>query len=929
MSDNVASIQTGAHIMSEKKMDWKDTLNLPRTDFPMKAQLSQKEPETLKKWQAAGIYEKILEKRSSQEPYVLHDGPPYANGNIHLGTAMNKILKDFVVKSKSMEGFYSPYVPGWDCHGLPIEHKVDQKLGSRKKEMSQLEVREECRRYAEKFLDLQRADFKRLGIFGTWDRPYTTLDPSYEATVIRFFNSFVRKGNVYRKKRPVYWCLSCRTALAEAEVEYHDHASPSITVKFPLSELPPFLQSYAGRPVSVLIWTTTPWTIPANLAIALHADFDYSLFEMNGELFIAATALLPAIAALNGDPYRKLLEFKGRELDGFKARHPLFDRDSLLINTDYVLLDQGTGCVHTAPGHGEDDYHAGVAHGLDIYSPVGPDGRFDETAGPYQGLPVFQANERIVEDLRRNGGLLHFGSISHSYPHCWRCKKPVIYRATAQWFIAMDRADLRSKALEAIHGVKWLPPWGEERISSMIENRPDWCISRQRDWGVPLPAFFCRGCGEPLLDPAAIENVEKAFAAEGSNSWYRKDAPDFIPAGTACAHCGAKEFEKGKDILDVWFESGSSHGILSDRDGHRWPADMYFEGGDQYRGWFHSSLLVGISALGASPYRAVITHGWVLDSEGKTMHKSLGNAIAPQDIIQERGAEILRLWSAMVNYQEDVRLGEEMLQRLSESYRKIRNTWRFMLGVLDGFSPAAAPSFSESDRYILQRLQEVKARVLQAYQDFEYHAIFHAMFNFFTVDLSAFYLNFQKDNLYCNRADAPERRASQQAVFILLRETLLLMAPILSFTCEEAWGFLPDYPGKEPFIHMERFPRVDEKLLHGVDGKRWERIMALRDRILKEIETARAGKRIGDSLEAAVEVTATEEDEALLRDDNELFRSILVIASLKVLPGRKEKITVSKAGGRKCPRCWNWVAETPADPVHAELCLRCAAAVKE
>ena len=916
--------------MSEIKMDWKDTLNLPRTDFPMKAQLSQKEPETLKKWQAAGIYEKILANRARQETYILHDGPPYANGNIHLGTALNKILKDFVVKGKSMEGFYSPYVPGWDCHGLPIEHKVDQKLGSRKKDMSQLQVREECRQYAEKFLDLQRADFKRLGIFGDWDRPYTTLDPSYEATVIRFFSSFVRKGNVYRKKRPVYWCLSCRTALAEAEVEYHDHASPSITVKFPLRELPPFLKAYAGRPVSVLIWTTTPWTIPANLAIALHPDFDYALFEMKGELYVAASALLPAIAALNNDTFGKLLEFKGRELDGFKARHPLFDRDALLINTDYVLLDQGTGCVHTAPGHGEDGYHAGVAHGLNIYSPVGPDGRFDETVGPYQGLQVFQANERIVEDLRRNGCLLHASSITHSYPHCWRCKKPVIYRATAQWFIAMDQAGLRADALAAIRGVKWLPPWGEERIASMIENRPDWCISRQRDWGVPLPAFFCKSCGEPRLDPEAIDNVEKTFAAEGSNSWYAKEASAFIPAGTACAHCRGVEFEKGKDILDVWFESGSSHGILQSRAGHRWPADMYLEGGDQYRGWFHSSLLVGVSALGGSPYRAVITHGWVLDAEGKTMHKSLGNAIEPQDIIKDRGAEILRLWAAMVNYQEDVRLSEEMLLRLSESYRKIRNTWRFMLGVLDGFSPCApdaAPRFSETDLYILQRLQEIKARVLQAYRDFEYHAIFHAMFNFFTGDLSAFYLNFQKDNLYCNLAADPHRRASQQTIFILLRETLLLMAPILSFTCEEAWSFLPDHPGKAAFIHLERFPQVDEKYRRAVDAARWEKIIGLRDRILKEIETARAAKRIGDSLEAEVEISAGADDEKLLRENGELFKSILVIAALNVRAGKEEKITVTKAAGRKCPRCWNRVAETPVDPVNPELCPRCAAVV--
>ena len=913
----------------QKKIDWKNTLNLPRTDFPMKAQLNQKEPQILNQWQEDGIYELILKKRAGRPLYILHDGPPYANGNIHLGTGMNKILKDIVVKSKSMAGFQAPYVPGWDCHGLPIEHKVDQLLGERKQRMSVVQVRQECRRYAEKFIDLHRTDFKRLGVFGDWQHPYTTLDHDYEAGVIRFFNSFVRNGSVYRKKRPVYWCSSCQTALAEAEVEYHNHTSPSITVKFQLRELPSSLKKFSDQPVFALIWTTTPWTIPANLAIAAHPEYDYALFEIGGQRYIAASRLVPVIADLVKSGYRKLAEFKGRELAGLQATHPLYDRPSLLINTDYVLLDQGTGLVHTAPGHGEEDYQAGVVHGLDIYSPVGPDGRFDETTGPYAGHFIFDANDEIVRDLRQKQRLLHVDSLEHSYPHCWRCKNPVIFRATEQWFIAVDNAGLRAKALAAIRQVKWIPSWGEERITTMIANRPDWCISRQRDWGVPLPVFFCRSCSRALLDAAVIDQVERVFAAHGSDSWYEKEAGEFLPAKTICPHCGGKDFDKGMDILDVWFESGSSHGILERTAGHQWPADLYLEGGDQFRGWFHSSLLVGLSARGASPYRAVITHGWTLDAEGRAMSKSLGNTIEPADVAREQGAEILRLWVAMVNYQEDVWFGDEMVARITESYRKIRNTWRFMLGVLADFDPqrdaVASEQFQELDRFILLRLQQVKERVLTAYQDFEFHAISHAIFNFFTVDLSAFYLNIQKDNLYCNATGSLSRRAAQTAVFTLLVETLQLMAPILSYTCEEAWGFVPSFPGKESSVHLQLFPSVDPQFSAAVDIKKWDSLRLVRDRTLKEIEEARGQKKIGDSLEAEVEIEADGEELALLEKNRPLLKEMLVVAALTVRPGRQGgRIRITKSQAKKCPRCWNRFAEDTSANTHSDLCPRCS-----
>jgi isoleucyl-tRNA synthetase len=911
----------------EQKVNWKNTLNLPKTSFPMKARLNQREPELLKKWQEMNIYQAILEKRKNRPIYILHDGPPYANGHIHLGHALNKILKDFIVKTKSMEGFLAPYVPGWDCHGLPIEHKVDQQMGAKKKDMDVIQIRQRCRDYAEKFLEIQRDEFIRLGVFGDWAHPYKTIDPAYESSVMEFFKSFVKNGSVYRQKKPVFWCHSCKTALAEAEVEYQNRHSPSIYVKFLLKERPGFLEEYRDREIFVLIWTTTPWTIPANLAIAVHPDYDYSLFETNGELYITASRLMPLIADLLDAEYQKLAEFKGSRLKGLHTQHPLYDRDSLLINTDYVALDQGTGCVHTAPGHGEEDYWAGVEHGLDIYSPVDPLGQFDATTGKYEGRHVFDANPEIVEDLKAKERLTYADKIEHSYPHCWRCKKPVIYRATAQWFIAMDSAELREKSRAAIKEARWLPEWGEERIVHMVENRPDWCISRQRDWGVPIPVFYCKGCEEPVLTVEAVQKVEEQFNRHGSDSWYRLDVGDFIPEGLTCPHCGKDRFDKGLDILDVWFESGSSFGILEKLPQHRFPADMYIEGGDQYRGWFQSSLLVGISARDISPYREVITHGWALDHEGRAMSKSLGNVIEPQSIIGDKGAEILRLWVAMVNYREDIRLGDEILSRVSESYRKIRNTWRFMLGVLADFDPQkhtlADKKLREVDLYILARLQQVKQKVLQAYQNYDYHVIYHTFSNFFISDLSSFYLNFSKDNLYCNGTDSVFRRAGQTTVFKLLKETLLLMAPILSFTSEEAWEHLPPFEGQERSIHLHTFPASEDHYFDLIDADKWDTLLKLRDNILKEIEEARSSKVIGDSLEADILLEVGDDSFPLIEANLDILKEILVVSDIQLKKADRETILISKSGGTKCPRCWNWFEEDTSANAYPELCPRC------
>jgi isoleucyl-tRNA synthetase len=943
--------------MDSHNVDLKQTLNLPRTAFSMKANLAQAEPKLLDRWGAEDIYAQIRAARAGRPTYNLHDGPPYANGRIHMGTAFNKILKDFIVKSKTMAGFDAPYVPGWDCHGLPIEAKVDSELGARKAAMTTAEIRAECRKYAEKYVDLQRTDFKRLGVFGRWDDPYLTMSAQYQSVIAGAFVEFLDRGYVYKGLKPVHWCMRDRTALAEAEVEYSNHSSPSIWVRFALTSDPARIDpALAGRRnVYGLIWTTTPWTIPANMAIAFHPKYEYAAVAVAGQalppaepVYIVATELLNITAQKCGwANYEMLARFPGSRLEGTVFHHPFLERDSLGILADHVTLEQGTGAVHTAPGHGQEDYVVGRQYGIETYCPVDAAGRFYHAEGASGRLPdeligktVWEANPIVIEILRAHHALLASEKVDHSYPHCWRCHKPTIFRATEQWFIGMDRNDFRQRALQAIRQVRWMPEWGQERISNMIAVRPDWCISRQRVWGVPIVVFYCDGCREPIIDRKILDGIVQLFAEHTADIWYQRTAAELLPPGVACAKCGGTEFSKESDILDVWFDSGSSHlAVLTPANHLTWPADLYMEGGDQYRGWFHSSLLVGVGLKGGSPYRACALNGWVLDGEGRAMHKSLGNSIEPEEIIKHHGADLIRLWSASVEFHEDVRASETILTRLQEAYRKLRNTLRYLLGNLAGFDPRAdtvpVGEMQELDQWILIRAEALVANCRAWYEEFAFHKVYRALYDFATVDLSALYFDVLKDRLYTAATKSQARRSAQTALYRLEYALVRLVAPILTFTAEEVWTHM----GQPGSVHLELFPEAAELTeglsdAHRKRAANWDRLMKVREDVLKSLEEARQAKFIGAPLEARVRLTAGSDLYPLLQEYAAELPGLFIVSQVEVgqasgLSSGLSSVQIERADGVKCERCWKYTTDTGADARFPTICGACADALKE
>ncbi len=929
--------------------DYKNTLNLPKTSFPMKANLNQKEPETLKYWDSINAYNEMINASGSAGEFVLHDGPPYANGNIHLGTALNKILKDIIIKSKNMQGYKSQYVPGWDCHGLPIEHKIELQLGEKKKTVPAHVVRKLCREYAQKYLNIQRKEFIRLGVLGTWEKPYMSMDPLYEAATSKELANFVESGSLVRSKKPIYWCASCRTALAEAEVEYADHTSSSVYVSFPFNDakLKNIFEKAEPENAFIIIWTTTPWTLPNNMAVALHPEIEYVLASHNGKQYVLALELLEQSAKIFGwENYEILGTAKGSALENLEARHPFYDRKSPIVLGDHVTLEAGVGCVHTAPGHGREDYEVGLKYGLEVYSPLNDEARYYETVEFFKGMSVFEANPKVIEKLEEVGNLLYKSKLSHSYPHCWRCHEPVIFRATTQWFISMEKNDLRNKAMDAIRNkVKWIPSWGEDRIFNMIENRPDWCISRQRLWGVPILALLCEDCGEAWNDPKWMRDISERFAKHptGCDYWYETELEEIVPDYAVCK-CGAKKWKKETDILDVWFDSGTSFAaVVEQREELSYPADLYLEGSDQHRGWFHSSLLASIGTRDKAPYKQVLTHGYVVDKDSRKMSKSVGNVIAPQDIMDKFGADILRLWVSSSDYTEDIRISDEILARLVEAYRRIRNTCRYLLGSIEDLTLEdliTTEKLLPVDRYMLDVCLRTHNNIQDAYKSFEFHKVYHILHGLCVTELSSFYLDGLKDRLYASLPNSIERRSAQTVLFEILMLMLRDMAPVLSFTAEEVLKYVPEAlrPQVKTIFAIEKmkdFPLLEEDILN-----EWKSILELRSEITKAIEPLRKDGAIGHSLDTSIKLFAPSQVIEAIKAKAIDMREICIVSQLELIdiaqkPADLEcsaeniAVLVEKAKGEKCERCWIYTEEYGTNPNYPTLCPRCSAVMQE
>lgn len=930
-------------------MEYKDTLNLPKTKFKMKANLAREEPKLLGFWEEQEIYKKVLEKKKNLEKYILHDGPPYANGNIHIGTAYNKILKDIIPKYKSMKGYNSHYVPGWDTHGLPIEFQVTKDMKVGLSEVDPVELRQKCTEYAKHYINVQMEEFKRLGVMGEWENPYLTLNPAYEAEQIEIFKKMFSKGYIYKGLKPVYWCANCETALAAAEIEYHDKESSSIYVKFLIKDSLEgiFPDSKSGENYAI-IWTTTPWTIPGNKAVALNPDIEYSLVKTEkGNLLLASALVEKVMKEIEIVDYKIIGKAKGKLIEGLKCKHPIFDRDSIIVLGGHVLLDEGTGCVHTAPGHGQEDYEIGVKYKIPIFTTLDSQGKFNQEGGKFKGLTYKEGNIAVIEELTKNGALLKVGKILHSYPHCWRCKKPVVFRATEQWFVNIEA--FRDLVLKEIEKVQFVPTWGKEKIQGMVENRTDWCISRQRVWGVPLPVFYCKGCGEIIVNEETINSVKKLFLEKGSDSWFALSAQEILPEDYQCPHCQGKDFEKEKDIMDVWFDSGCSHAaVLKKRDELHWPAELYLEGTDQHRGWFQTSLLTSVAAFGKAPYKTVLTHGFIVDEKGRKMSKSVGNVIAPQEIIEKYGADILRLWVASSDYRTDIRISSKILDQLVEIYRRIRNTARFILGNLSDFNPdtdvVSYDKLNELDRVVLNNFQSLVERVNESYDKFEFHSLYHEIHNFCAIDLSSFYLDIIKDRLYTAFADSEERRAAQTVLYQIINDLVKLIAPVLSFTAEEIWQYLREIKKDEESVFLAPWPEVNENYRDRNLEKKWDSILKIRKDVLKALEIKRGEGFIGNSLEAQVNIyTEDKEVYDYLISFREQLETIFIVSKTDIIRGEKGlsteaytgvefpavKVLITKAPGKKCERCWCYSETVGGDQKYPTICEKCTKVMHE